>query len=344
MSDDEAPAWRDRPRPGAPRYLDLPAPPTAPTPAWVTPLPCPNRPRELLASPLGLALPGAGLPHVLDPLSGQLRAQWAFPERAFGPVGIRGDVLILHGLGQRLWGLDLLDGQRLHETRHRGEVHLAGDLVLRHERLVLEARRLTDPRRPPRRAWRREVDRVGCLVLATPRLALLHAHPGEWFTLDAASGEDRFASQGRELLCADDAGLIVRQPDGRLALLDLEGRVRWRRDPLGDVLALGPGALLAASAPPHAAPAVIALERETGRELWRRGPFEPLRPRGCALLRDAALLLAGDTLIALELDRGDERWRVDLAAHGLPGTTALAPLGRRVFGVTDARRAFCLRG
>jgi hypothetical protein len=83
----------------------------------------------------------------------------------------------------------------------------------------------------------------------------------------------------------------------------------------------------------------VALERATGEERWRR----PQPSASVVLTRDAAQVLSGDDLTALELTTGEVRWRLDLAALGLAGARCILPLGRRLYGATRDH-VFCLRG
>jgi outer membrane protein assembly factor BamB len=255
---------------------------------------------------------------------------------------VRGGVLYVARVDGHLVLLDAADGTErghLDLPRPRGDLGVAGDLVgLTSEKGALIAVRDGGV------AWRLELG-------AVPTAGTLGAHGAFWVgtargtvvRVDAATKTRADLRVTRstapvESLEATADGVLVTTADGLLLSLAADGRQRWRRGDLGDLVGT-----------PHlAGTQVVVADRAGGVHVLAA---EDGRPRallqiGSGLRGD--LVAAGRTLVALgrsgrlwsyDLDRRRLLAQADLPGHGddgpqlLPNGAIFLPVGPSAYGL-----------
>lgn len=206
---------------------------------------------DLRASPLAITLGSRQRTAVLDPRTGQARAD--LPAGIVSPVA---ETLVVSQRGGALAGFDAWTGESLYSTKIPGRIGrvFGRELLLTSHRGQLVALRWRDPRQPPGEVWRRpwstdgDLAGVECddhLFIGSPatsgaafwRVCVLDARTGE----ERASVDGMLASVGHGLLATTDL-------DGATHLHELAtGRPLWSTPRGTRVIALTPGAVLVRS-------------------------------------------------------------------------------------------------
>lgn len=327
---------------GRTRFLDLAPIRREPRVKWVSPERADASVSRLLATPFGVVFAGPNESTVvLDPETGALRRRIGLVE----PCAFVRDVLLVKRK-TKLRGYDLDTGALLYE-RTTGqlsfEAHVADGVLVTASPSNVQAYGLPRAREAPRFLWEYTVrgtsrkGRFGRAAIASGQV--LVPQNGDVAVIDLRSGALKSRLPG-DVVRVDAAGLLVGE-ERRLVLRGPDGKVAWSREGEGFYpISLAPDAVVA-----QVLEGPSLLDRATGRLVRRL--FDGWCDAALCVRDVVYVLKAGaeeetNDLLRAFSTKGEPLWEVALGPRLEGPVVALAAGGRRIFGLTNGGKVFCL--